>query len=104
MIEWSDLHVAIRDAVRRFVETEIKPNIEELEHGDTPPYAILRKMVATFGLGDLARMRFAAEIEKQKAREEAAARGEPAPPKKERGPSPEAGNEVAMQMIPIIEF
>ncbi len=104
MIEWSEMHVAIRDAVRRFVETEIKPNLEELEHGDTPPYAILRKMVATFGLGDLARMRFAAEIEKQKKREEAAARGEPPAPKKERGPSPEAGNEVAMQMIPIIEL
>ncbi|HZS41640.1 MAG TPA: acyl-CoA dehydrogenase family protein [Polyangia bacterium] len=104
MIEWSDMHLAIRDAVRRFVETEIKPNLDELEHGDTPPYAILRKMVETFGLCDLARARFASEMAKQKAREEAAARGEPPPPKKERGPSPEAGNEAAMQMIPIIEL
>ncbi len=104
MIEWSEMHIAIRDAVRRFVESEIKPNLEELEHGDTPPYAVLRKMVATFGLGDMARGRFQHELAKQKARDEAAARGEPAPPKKERGPSPEAGNEVAMQMIPIIEL
>ena len=61
MIEWNEMHLQIRDAVRRFVETEIKPNIEALEHGDTPPYEILRKMVKTFGLGDMAKMRFAAD-------------------------------------------
>src|SRR5260370_15308270 len=61
-------------------------------------------MVATFGLGDLSRARFDNEMAKQKAREEAAARGEAPAPKKERGPSPEAGNEAAMQMIPIIEL
>ena len=37
MIEWSETHVAMRDAVRKFVEAEIKPNLEELEHGTTPP-------------------------------------------------------------------
>ena len=36
MIEWSETHIAIRDAFRRFVEAEIKPNLAELEHGDTP--------------------------------------------------------------------
>ena len=37
MIEWSEQHQMIRDAVRRFVDAEIAPNLEELEHGDTPP-------------------------------------------------------------------
>jgi alkylation response protein AidB-like acyl-CoA dehydrogenase len=98
MIEWSETHLSIRDAVRRFVDAEIKPNREALEHGDMPPYAILRKLVATFGLGDMARMRFAADIAKEKARGGA--------PKEERAPkaSPEAGELMAMQMIPIIEL
>jgi len=104
MIEWSDMHLAIRDAIRRFVEAEIVPKLEQLEHGDLPPYEILRKMIATFGMADLARARFAADLARHKKRDEAAARGEPPAPKKERRASPEAGNEVAMQMIPIIEL
>ena len=50
MYEWSDEQLAIRDAVRRFVEEEVKPNVEELEHGDTPPYEVIRKLYSTFGL------------------------------------------------------
>ena len=42
MIEWSEQHLMIRDAMRRFIEAEIKPRLEELEHGDTPPYDVLR--------------------------------------------------------------
>ena len=93
MIEWSEMHIAIRDAFRRFVEAEIKPNLTELEHGTTPPYDVLRKMVETFGLADMARARFAAELSR-----------DPNQPRKERKPSPEAGNELAMQVIPIIEL
>src|SRR4051812_25182404 len=106
MIEWNEMHQQIRDMVRRFVETEIKPHLEELEHGDTPPYAVLRKMVNTFGLGEMAKGRFLADIERQKRRAAAAAAGEATEPKKEkeRKPSPEAANEMAMQLIPIIEL
>ena len=48
MIEWSEQHLLIRDMVRRFVEAEIKPRLGELEHGDTPPYDVLRKMMQAF--------------------------------------------------------
>jgi len=41
MIEWSEQHQMIRDAVRKFIEAEIVPIVEELEHGDTPPYDAL---------------------------------------------------------------
>ncbi len=44
MIEWSESQLMIRDAVRRFVEEEVAPNVEALEHGDLPPYDILRKL------------------------------------------------------------
>ena len=55
MFEWSEEQLAIRDAVRRFVEEEVKPNVEELEHGDTPPYEVIRKLYRTFGLDVMAR-------------------------------------------------
>jgi alkylation response protein AidB-like acyl-CoA dehydrogenase len=103
MIEWSEMHQAIRDAFRRFVETEVKPNVEALEHGGMPPYDILRKMVATFGVADMARANFAEEIERDKARDERRARGEPEPEKKVRK-GQGAGDAVAMQLIPIIEL
>lgn len=100
MIEWSDTHLAIRDAFRRFVEAEIKPNLEALEHGDTPPYAVMRKMVETFGIGEMAKARFAAEIARERPPDPEAE----AKKRKERGPSAEAGNAMAMQLIPVIEL
>ena len=50
MHEWSESQEMIRDAVRRFLEAEVAPHVEELEHGDLPPYDILRKLFATFGM------------------------------------------------------
>ncbi len=99
MIEWSEQHLAIRDAFRRFVETEIKPKRDDLEHGDLPPYEILRKMFATFGLREMAEMRFAQDLEKAERRAKEGS-GE----KKPAEPNPGAGEMVAMQMIPIIEL
>jgi hypothetical protein len=103
MIEWSETHLAIRDAMRRFVEAEVVPKIEAIEHGGEPPYEVLRKLVATFGLKGMAQARFAHQIAKEKAR---AASGVPATSTEERKPrgGPEAGNEMAMRMIPIIEL
>jgi alkylation response protein AidB-like acyl-CoA dehydrogenase len=92
MIEWSEQHLLIRDMVRRFVDAEIKPRLEELEHGDTPPYDVLRKMMQTFGLDEMARMRFAQQIEREKAG---------AAPKKEREWT---ADDIGMQLIPIIEL
>ena len=72
MYQWSDEQEMMRDAVRQFVEAEIAPNVDELEHGDTPPYDTLRKLWSTFGLDAAARDRF----ERQMARERAAEAGE----------------------------
>ena len=95
MIEWSEQHLMIRDMIRRFIDAEIKPNLHELEHGDTPPYAILRKMMQTFGLDEVARARF----EQQIAREKAVARGETVLKREHRGTE-----DVGLQLIPIIEL
>ncbi len=104
MIEWSEMHLAIREQVRRFVEAEIVPRREELEFGDAPPYDVLRKMFDTFGMRDMARMQFEARIAKEKAREEARARGEAEPPEKPKKGGPEALNQAAMRAIPVIEL
>jgi alkylation response protein AidB-like acyl-CoA dehydrogenase len=97
MIEWNEMQLQVRDMVRRFVEAEVKPHLDEIEHGDTPPYAILRKLVATFGLADMARARFSKEIEQpfEKLNDGS---------KKPKEYSEERGMAVAMQLIPIIEL
>ena len=63
MVEWSEEQLAIRDAVRRFVEEEVKPNVDALEYGDTPPYEVIRKLYATFGLDGLARDSFKRQLD-----------------------------------------
>jgi acyl-CoA dehydrogenase len=99
MIEWSEEHRAIRDVVRRFVEEEIVPRRMELEHGDTPPYDVLRKLISTFGIGEMQVARLRKQLERERA---ALARGEATPTDSEDKKS--SGDAVAMQVIPTIEI
>ena len=55
MLEWSDVDIAVRDAVRDFVDKEIRPNIDALESGDMEPYPIVRKLFSAFGIDAMAR-------------------------------------------------
>ena len=55
MLEWSDIDIAVRDAVREFVDKEIRPHVDALESGEMEPYPIVRKLFATFGIADMAR-------------------------------------------------
>ncbi len=95
MYEWSEEHRMIIDAVRRFVDDEIRPHVEELEHGDMPPYDILRKLFATFGMDAMARDSFKRQIERERSAETASA--EPAERTERRG-------DAGMSLIPIIEL
>ncbi|MGI8491161.1 MAG: acyl-CoA dehydrogenase family protein [Acidimicrobiales bacterium] len=92
MYEWSEEHRMVRDALRRFVDAEIRPRVDELEHGDLPPYDILRKLYATFGLDALARDSFKRQIEREQ---------DPAAAPRERS---EGGGAAAMMMLPIVEL
>ena len=67
MYEWSEELKMIRDAVRQFVDNEIRPHREELEHGDLPPYDLLRKLYTTFGMDAMARDSFKRRIDAEKA-------------------------------------
>ncbi|WP_445170303.1 acyl-CoA dehydrogenase family protein [Mycolicibacterium sp. Dal123E01] len=55
MIEWSDVDIAVRDAVREFVDKEVRPHLDELESGDMEPYPIVRKLFSSFGIDEMAR-------------------------------------------------
>ncbi|HEY2502499.1 MAG TPA: acyl-CoA dehydrogenase family protein [Mycobacterium sp.] len=54
MIEWSDTDLMVRDAVRQFVDKEIRPHLDELETGAMSPYPIARKLYSQFGLDVMA--------------------------------------------------
>ena len=98
MYEWSESQLMIRDAVRQFVENEIAPHVEELEHGDMPPYDLLRKMYSAFGMDEMARARFAKQIEAEK-KGETRKKGSGG----QKDPSAKA-DQAAATLIPIIEL
>jgi len=99
VIEWTEEQEMVRVAVRDFVEKEIAPRREEFEHGDTPPYDVLRKLFATFGMDAMAREGFKRQIEFEKSVAEAIEKGEEAPTK----PVREGGDE-SLTLLPIIEI
>src|ERR1700732_1036792 len=88
MFEWSEEQQMIRDALRRFVDEEIRPHREELEYGDLPPYDLLRKMYATFGMDAMQRELFARRIKRERSGGDA-----------ERG-----GGDSSLFVLPIIEL
>ena len=55
MLDWSDVDIAVRDAVREFVDKEVRPHVDALESGDMEPYPIIRKLFTTFGIDALAK-------------------------------------------------
>ncbi|NLE78283.1 MAG: acyl-CoA/acyl-ACP dehydrogenase [Rhodococcus sp.] len=55
MYEWSDTDLMLRDAVRGFIDKEVRPHVDKLESGEMPPFDIIRKLYATFGLDEMAR-------------------------------------------------
>ncbi|MDA8072964.1 MAG: acyl-CoA dehydrogenase family protein [Actinomycetota bacterium] len=69
MFEWTEEQVAVRAAVRRFVEAEVVPRVDDLEHGDLPPYDVIRAMYSSFGMDQLARERFERTLAERRASE-----------------------------------
>ncbi|HEY1969608.1 MAG TPA: acyl-CoA dehydrogenase family protein [Pseudonocardia sp.] len=84
MIEWSESDLMIRDAIRQFVDKEIRPHLDALESGELPPYNIIRKMFAAFGIDTMAAQSTAKQLARRRAREAAKAAGEPEPARSER--------------------
>ncbi|TDB88807.1 acyl-CoA dehydrogenase family protein [Actinomadura sp. 7K534] len=93
MIEWSDEDLMIRDAVRGWIDAEVRPNLDALESGDLPPYDLLRNLFKTFGMDEMARASFRARQERGESGGDGDGDGERS-----------GGGNAAMSMLPIIEL
>ncbi|WP_409464851.1 acyl-CoA dehydrogenase family protein [Amycolatopsis sp. GA6-003] len=100
MIEWSETDILIRDAVREFVDKEIRPRADELESGELPPYDLIRKLFASFGIDAMAREGIAKLLESQRRKETALAAGEAKP----SGRKSAFGGQEAMAVIAASEL
>lgn len=87
MIEWSDTDLMVRDAVRQFVDKEIRPHLDELESGAMSPYPIARKLFSQFGLDAMA----AESVKKMLDRERAKLDGAPAAEQADEKPDDAVG-------------
>jgi acyl-CoA dehydrogenase len=88
MLDWSDEQRDFRLALRRFAESEVAPHREELEHGTTPPYEILRKMMQVFGLDELAEERYRRSLDVSS----------------DAGPRRRNSDDLAAVLLPMIEL
>lgn len=93
MYAWSDDEIAIRDAVRSFVDKEVRPLHDELEHGDLPPYDLIRRFYAAFGLAEMAGDAFDRSVARAEGAESGSAEG-----------AGESAMDPAMSMIVSSEF
>ncbi|WP_225731267.1 MULTISPECIES: acyl-CoA dehydrogenase family protein [unclassified Nocardia] len=97
MFEWSETDVLIRDAVRTFIDREIRPNLDALDSGELSPYPIIRKLFGEFGIDAMGGEAVDKLLAKQREREA----GEVPAEKKEKssGASPFAGQESLMAVL-----
>lgn len=102
MIEWTEQQQMIRGMMRDFIEKEIVPHLDEIEYEGLPPYDLLRKMFATFGINDMAGANFDKQIARLEAGEEAPSADKPVD---DSAPlSPEKLDAAAMPLLPTMEL
>ncbi len=69
MMKWSESDLMVRDAIREFIDKEVRPHIDALESGEELPYPIIRKLFAQFGLDVLAAEQVHKMLERERRRE-----------------------------------
>ncbi|HEY2206533.1 MAG TPA: acyl-CoA dehydrogenase family protein [Pseudonocardia sp.] len=100
MIEWSDTELMIREAIRGFVDKEVRPHVDALESGELPPYEIIRKMYAAFGIGAMAEESLRRSLDRERAAQAARAQGiEPPARDEDTGATGETAGREAMVAI-----
>lgn len=67
MIEWSDTDLMFRDAIRAFIDHNVRPHVNALESGELPPYDLLRSMFSAFGIDAMARESLERTLERERA-------------------------------------
>jgi alkylation response protein AidB-like acyl-CoA dehydrogenase len=94
MFDFTDEQKMMRKMLRRWVEAELVPHVDALESEAMLPYEPMRKLMATFGMADMARH----ALEKAEERDKAGTSGGGAA--REDGPT----RDVATSTITAIEF
>ena len=102
MFEWSDTDIIMRDAMRQFIDKEIRPHLDELESGELPPYPIARKLFSEFGLDVMAAEAVKGMLEKERAKATSTCEGKPE--KKDGGGFGEMGAQVSMAAVMVSEL
>src|ERR1700733_15152853 len=97
MIEWSESDLLVRDAVRGFIDKELRPNVDALESGEMTPYPIIRMLFSQFGLDGMAAEAVKNMLDRERARERD---GEPSS-KSSGGGLAGMGDQVSMAAIMI---
>lgn len=100
MIEWSESDLLVRDAVRGFIDKELRPNVDALESGEMTPYPIIRKLFSQFGLDVMAAEAVKNMLDRERARERD---GEPSSASSGGGLAG-MGDQVSMAAIMISEL
>jgi hypothetical protein len=67
LLDFNDEHKLAQSLLRQWCTERLAPRITELEEGTTLPYALMRDLCATFGVGEMVR----ASLAKSRAREAA---------------------------------
>ncbi|MGW0248817.1 acyl-CoA dehydrogenase family protein [Nocardia goodfellowii] len=101
MFEWSETDVMIRDAVRAFIDKEVRPHLDALDSGEMLPYPVIRKLFSEFGIDAMGGEAVDKLLARRRKIEAAVAAGEPKPEQKEKssGGSPFAGQESLMAVL-----
>ncbi|MFI5777284.1 acyl-CoA dehydrogenase family protein [Nocardia sp. NPDC051570] len=97
MFEWSETDELIRDAVRGFIDKEVRPKVDALESGELPPYPVIRKLFSEFGIDALGAEAVGKLLAKQRARESGEAPAEKR--EKSSGGGPFSGQESLMAVL-----
>lgn len=102
MYEWSDTDIIMRDTVREFIATEIRPHLDDLESGALSPYPIARKLFSEFGLDAVAADAVKSMLERERARHESGSTGEKR--EKKAGGFGDIGAQASMAAVLISEI
>ena len=104
MIEWSESDELIRESVRGFIDKEIEPHRDGLERGELSPYPIARKLFSEFGLDVVAAEAVKTMLDKERAKAEAIATGEPKPATDSPGGMGDIGGQLSMAAVLVSEI
>jgi alkylation response protein AidB-like acyl-CoA dehydrogenase len=98
MSGWSETELLIKDSVREWVDKEVRPHTDRLESGEVPPYDIIRRFWADFGVGAMA----SEQLEKMLTRQELKAAGQAPEKPGSRDRSAGGGPFAGQEGLPVV--